>query len=92
MSPRHKERHPIKSIGWLRAAVLGANDPPPDTLPPASFEARRIEYDVYVPLAHDLLQKSHPVFPPPRGRTLALGALPRVPGALYSDATIYGFL
>ena len=26
MSPRHKERHPIKSIGWLRAAVLGAND------------------------------------------------------------------
>src|SRR6202521_1145926 len=26
MPPRHKERHPIKSIGWLRAAVLGAND------------------------------------------------------------------
>src|SRR6202521_3734885 len=26
MSSRHLERHPIKSIGWLRAAVLGAND------------------------------------------------------------------
>ncbi len=26
MPSRHKERHPIKSIGWLRAAVLGAND------------------------------------------------------------------
>ncbi len=26
MPPRHKERHPIKSIGWSRAAVLGAND------------------------------------------------------------------
>jgi VIT1/CCC1 family predicted Fe2+/Mn2+ transporter len=26
MSSRHMERHPIKSIGWLRAAVLGAND------------------------------------------------------------------
>ncbi|OHC63508.1 MAG: hypothetical protein A2045_03795 [Rhodocyclales bacterium GWA2_65_20] len=26
MPLRHKERHPIKSIGWLRAAVLGAND------------------------------------------------------------------
>ena len=25
--------------------------------------------DGYVPLAHDLLQKSYPVFPPPRGRT-----------------------
>ena len=25
--------------------------------------------DMFVPLAHDLLQKSHPVFPPPRGRT-----------------------
>jgi hypothetical protein len=25
--------------------------------------------DVFVPLAHDLLQKSHPVSPPPRGRT-----------------------
>jgi hypothetical protein len=25
--------------------------------------------DVFVPLAHDLLQKSHPVFHPPRGRT-----------------------
>jgi VIT1/CCC1 family predicted Fe2+/Mn2+ transporter len=23
---RHRERHPIGSIGWLRAAVLGAND------------------------------------------------------------------
>jgi vacuolar iron transporter family protein len=23
---RHRERHSIKSIGWLRAAVLGAND------------------------------------------------------------------
>lgn len=23
---RHKEWHPLKSIGWLRAAVLGAND------------------------------------------------------------------
>jgi VIT1/CCC1 family predicted Fe2+/Mn2+ transporter len=26
MFSRHKEWHPIKSIGWLRAAVLGAND------------------------------------------------------------------
>ncbi len=26
MYSRHKERHPIKSIGWLHAAVLGAND------------------------------------------------------------------
>src|SRR6202795_1851930 len=26
MFSRHMERHPIKSIGWLRAAVLGAND------------------------------------------------------------------
>src|SRR5450755_3685410 len=26
MSSRHKERHPIKSISWLRAAVLGSND------------------------------------------------------------------
>jgi VIT1/CCC1 family predicted Fe2+/Mn2+ transporter len=26
MSSRHMERHPIESIGWLRAAVLGAND------------------------------------------------------------------
>lgn len=26
MSARHKERHRIGSIGWLRAAVLGAND------------------------------------------------------------------
>jgi hypothetical protein len=25
--------------------------------------------DVFVPLARDLLQKSHPVFPPPKGRT-----------------------
>jgi VIT1/CCC1 family predicted Fe2+/Mn2+ transporter len=24
--PWHKEWHPLKSIGWLRAAVLGAND------------------------------------------------------------------
>ena len=23
---RHQERHRIQSIGWLRAAVLGAND------------------------------------------------------------------
>jgi len=23
---RHQEWHPLKSIGWLRAAVLGAND------------------------------------------------------------------
>jgi VIT1/CCC1 family predicted Fe2+/Mn2+ transporter len=26
MSVRHKEQHRLKSIGWLRAAVLGAND------------------------------------------------------------------
>ena len=26
MPSRHKEWHPLKSIGWLRAAVLGAND------------------------------------------------------------------
>ena len=26
MSSRPRERHPLKSIGWLRAAVLGAND------------------------------------------------------------------
>jgi VIT1/CCC1 family predicted Fe2+/Mn2+ transporter len=26
MTPRHKERHRIGHIGWLRAAVLGAND------------------------------------------------------------------
>ncbi|MGA0032071.1 MAG: VIT1/CCC1 transporter family protein, partial [Burkholderiales bacterium] len=26
MSYRHSERHRIDSIGWLRAAVLGAND------------------------------------------------------------------
>ena len=26
MTARHKERHRISSIGWLRAAVLGAND------------------------------------------------------------------
>lgn len=26
MPARHKERHSLKSIGWLRAAVLGAND------------------------------------------------------------------
>ena len=26
MPSRHHERHSIKSIGWLRAAVLGAND------------------------------------------------------------------
>lgn len=26
MAARHRERHPIRSIGWLRAAVLGAND------------------------------------------------------------------
>jgi VIT1/CCC1 family predicted Fe2+/Mn2+ transporter len=26
MTPRHKERHRISHIGWLRAAVLGAND------------------------------------------------------------------
>ncbi len=26
MPARHSEHHPIKSIGWLRAAVLGAND------------------------------------------------------------------
>ena len=24
--PRHSERHRIERIGWLRAAVLGAND------------------------------------------------------------------
>ena len=26
MLSRHRERHPIENIGWLRAAVLGAND------------------------------------------------------------------
>jgi vacuolar iron transporter family protein len=26
MSPRHRERHRLKRVGWLRAAVLGAND------------------------------------------------------------------
>jgi VIT1/CCC1 family predicted Fe2+/Mn2+ transporter len=26
MAPRHMERHAIARIGWLRAAVLGAND------------------------------------------------------------------
>jgi VIT1/CCC1 family predicted Fe2+/Mn2+ transporter len=26
MAPRHRERHRLKRIGWLRAAVLGAND------------------------------------------------------------------
>ena len=26
MKVRHKESHSIGSIGWLRAAVLGAND------------------------------------------------------------------
>src|SRR6202521_3977530 len=26
MAARHRERHRIESIGWLRAAVLGAND------------------------------------------------------------------
>jgi VIT1/CCC1 family predicted Fe2+/Mn2+ transporter len=26
MAPRHMERHAIQRIGWLRAAVLGAND------------------------------------------------------------------
>ena len=26
MNPRHRETHPIERIGWLRAAVLGAND------------------------------------------------------------------
>ena len=26
MSPRHRERHRTDRIGWLRAAVLGAND------------------------------------------------------------------
>jgi VIT1/CCC1 family predicted Fe2+/Mn2+ transporter len=26
MPVRHSERHPLKSIAWLRAAVLGAND------------------------------------------------------------------
>lgn len=26
MNPRHQETHPIERIGWLRAAVLGAND------------------------------------------------------------------
>jgi vacuolar iron transporter family protein len=26
MSPRHRERHRTERIGWLRAAVLGAND------------------------------------------------------------------
>src|SRR5512146_1137892 len=26
MSPRHLERHRTERIGWLRAAVLGAND------------------------------------------------------------------
>ena len=26
MRSRHRERHQIRRIGWLRAAVLGAND------------------------------------------------------------------
>jgi VIT1/CCC1 family predicted Fe2+/Mn2+ transporter len=26
MPPRHRERHRTERIGWLRAAVLGAND------------------------------------------------------------------
>ena len=26
MAPRHRERHRLKRVGWLRAAVLGAND------------------------------------------------------------------
>lgn len=26
MTPRHRERHRLRRIGWLRAAVLGAND------------------------------------------------------------------
>src|ERR1041385_7157851 len=26
MSPRHLERHRTQRVGWLRAAVLGAND------------------------------------------------------------------
>lgn len=26
MAPRHMERHAVQRIGWLRAAVLGAND------------------------------------------------------------------
>ena len=26
MNPKHREKHKSKSIGWLRAAVLGAND------------------------------------------------------------------
>ena len=26
MAPRHLERHMVQRIGWLRAAVLGAND------------------------------------------------------------------
>jgi VIT1/CCC1 family predicted Fe2+/Mn2+ transporter len=26
MTPRHRERHRGERIGWLRAAVLGAND------------------------------------------------------------------
>lgn len=26
MNPKHQETHPIERIGWLRAAVLGAND------------------------------------------------------------------
>jgi VIT1/CCC1 family predicted Fe2+/Mn2+ transporter len=26
MAPRHRERHRLQRVGWLRAAVLGAND------------------------------------------------------------------
>jgi vacuolar iron transporter family protein len=26
MAPRHRERHLVQRVGWLRAAVLGAND------------------------------------------------------------------
>ena len=26
MRPRHREHHVVDRIGWLRAAVLGAND------------------------------------------------------------------
>jgi VIT1/CCC1 family predicted Fe2+/Mn2+ transporter len=26
MAPRHRERHRLKRVGWLRATVLGAND------------------------------------------------------------------
>ena len=42
MSRLHKETHLVARIGWLRAAVLGANDGMPG--PPACSKSERSEY------------------------------------------------